>query len=280
MLSRELRRDWNMDWSRIKTIFIVTFLILNMYLLNEFYKIYESSKYDYMYETSFENKLKTEEIEYVELPKNIKKDNFISATPKKFAEDELEKMLDTLFKGQAVTMKNETTLESVLEKPIKVSENPSPEELAPFLKNSVLEGDQYRFWSVNPNEKTVTYYQQLQGKVLFKNISGELTLYMNDNHEIVAYKQTLLEDFEVYSEEENILQPLKAIETLYENGELTFGDKITKVELGYYTLVHLTSSQLLTPVWRFVVNGERDLFVNAVEGQIIKLNNEEKKIVE
>lgn len=269
-----------MDWSRIKSIFIMTFLILNIYLLNEFYKIYVSSQYDYMYEASFENKLKTEEIEYVELPKNIKKDNYISATPKKFVKEELEKILDTTFKGQAVTIKNETILESVLEKPLKINENPSPEELAPFLKNNVFQGEQYRYWNINPTERTITFYQQLQGKVLYKNISGELTLYMNDKNEIVAYKQTLLEDFEVYSEDENILQPIKAIETLYENGELPFGSKITNVELGYYTLVHLTSSQLLTPVWRFIVNGEEDLFVNAVEGQIIQLDNEDKKIVE
>lgn len=280
MLSQEMREEWNLDWSKIKTIFIVTFLILNIYLLNELYKIYVSSQFDYMYETSFENKLKTEKIEYVELPKNIKKYNYISATPKKFIEGELEKFLDTTLKGQTITVKNETTIESVFEKPIPLNKDFKSDELSPYLKNNVFQGEQYRFWKKNETEQTITYYQQLAGKVLYKNINGELTFYLNENNEIFGYKQTLLEDFEEFSEEENILQPIKAIETLYENGELPYGSKITKVELGYYTLVHLTSSQVLTPVWRFIVNGEEDLFVNAIEGQIIQLDNEDKKIVE
>lgn len=269
-----------MDWSRIKTIFIFTFLILNLYLLNEFYKIYVSSQYDYMYETSFENKLKTEEITYIELPKNIKKDHYISATPKKFSKDELEKVSSTILKGQVITIKNETTLESVLAKPITINENVNPDELTPILKNNIFQGDQYHYWNINTDEQTITFYQQLEGKMLYKNINGELTFYYNDNYEIVGYKQTLLEDFEEFSEDETILQPIKGIETLYENGELSFGSKITDVELGYYTLVHLTSSQVLTPVWRFVVNEKEDLFVNAIEGQIIQLDNEDKKIVE
>ncbi|RTR25568.1 hypothetical protein EKG37_22815 [Robertmurraya yapensis] len=267
-----------MDWSRIKTIFIVTFLILNIYLLNEFYKTYD--KLDFMSETSFENKLKTEEIEYKELPKNIKRDKYVSATPKKFAKDELGKIADTTLTGQSITIKNETMIEAILDEPYPINQENVAEQLGPFLQNNIYKGDQYKFWKVNETEQTITYYQQIEGKQLYKNLNGELTFYVNEEQEIIGYKQTLLENFEEFSEDVNVYQPIDAIETLYENGELPFGSKITKVELGYYTLVHLTSSQVLTPVWRVVVNGEEDLFVNAVEGQIIQLNNEEKKIVE
>lgn len=276
-----MREVKSLDWSKIKTIFIAAFLILNIYLFSEFYKIYKSSEsLDYLSETSFENKLKTEEITYTDLPKNIKKEKYITATPKKFTKDELEKIADTTLKGQAITIKNETILESELDNPFPLKTDFSPDELTPVLKNNIYQGDQYRYWDVNEQEKTITFYQHYKEKVLYKNLNGELIFFLNDANEIVGYTQTILENFEEYSEDENILQPLKGIETLYENGELTFGSKITEVELGYYTLVHLTSSQVLTPVWRFVVNGEENLFVNAIEGQIIQLNNEDKKIVE
>lgn len=269
-----------MDWSKIKTIFILTFLLLNIYLVYEFYKIYASSQYDYLSEISFENQVKSEEIEYVELPKNIKRDKFISATPKKFLKEEIEKVTDSILSGQSITIRSETIIESVLNDPIKLKKDFSPDELSSFIKNNVLQGNQYRFWGVNDADQTITYYQQYEEKILYKNINGELTFYLNDQNEVIGYKQTILENFEELSEEENVLQPIKGIETLYGNGKLPFGSKITKVELGYYTYVHLTSSQVLTPVWRFVVNGEQDLFVNAIEGQIIDLNNEDKKIVE
>lgn len=233
-----------------------------------------------MAETSFENKLKTEEIEYVELPKNIKKDKYISATPKKFKIEELEEISGTILKGQEIEIKNDTTIEASFVKPVKLNTTFGLDEFTPILKNHIYQGDQYHFWKSNPMESTVTFYQQFNGKMLYKNLNGELIFYLSEDGEITGYKQTLLEDFEEYSEEETILQPMKAIETLYENGELPFGSKITDVELGYYTLVHLTSSQVLTPVWRFEVNKEDDLFVNAIEGLIIQLNNEDKKIVE
>lgn len=269
-----------MDWSKIKTIFIITFLVLNGYLASEFYKIYNASQYDYMSETSFENKLKTEEIEYVELPKNIKNDSYLSATPKIFTREEIEELLNTLLKGQNITIKNETMIESIFVSPIKVTGELNSLELNLLLTNNVFQGEQYRFWEVDEHNKTITYYQQFEGKPFYKNINGELIFYLNDHREVIGYRQTLLEDFEELSEEESILQPMKAIEILYEKGKLRFGSKITKVEPGYYTLVHLTSSQVLTPVWRFVVNEEVNLFVNAIEGQIIELENENKKIVE
>lgn len=73
------------------------------------------------------------------------------------------------------------------------------------------------------------------------------------------------------------MPPLKAIETLHQNGILKPKSNVTKVELGYSTLVQLTASQVLAPTWRIVVNGKDNLFVNAFEGQIINFNNEENQ---
>lgn len=269
-----------MDWGRIKTIFIIAFLSLNIYLGYEFYKLYNSSQFDYLSETSIENQLSAEEIEYVDPPKNITKGKYLSATPRKFTTEEITKATTNRLSEQKITILNDIMIEAVLEKPFKVSKNFSPNELNAFLKNRVLYGEEYRFWERDLVNNTITYYQQIDNKTLYKNINGELTFYLNEHNEIVSYRQTLLEEFEEYSEEENILQPIKAIEILYENGKLPYASKITSIEPGYYTLVHLSSSQVLTPVWRFVINEEKNLFVNAVEGQVIELENEEKKIVE
>jgi regulatory protein YycI of two-component signal transduction system YycFG len=104
-----------------------------------------------------------------------------------------------------------------------------------------------------------------------------LTLHLNDENEIISYKQTLLEGIEVLSQKQEVLPPIKAIETLYDNGVLQPKSKITKVELGFYTLVQLTESQVLTPTWRFVVDDKENLFVNAFEGKIIQIADDQKK---
>lgn len=111
--------------------------------------------------------------------------------------------------------------------------------------------------------------------MFYNNVNGKLTLFFNENKEIVSYEQTLLENIEEFNEEEEVLPAIKAIETLYYKGYLRPKSEVTKVELGYYTLVQLTASHVLTPTWHVVIDGKEDLFVNAFEGQIIQLNTEE-----
>lgn len=269
----------NMDWSKIKTIFILTFLVLDIYLMYEFFKLKDSSQFEFITEASFEKRLKADEIEYPDLPKNNQKDKYLSAKSKIFTNEEIEEVEETKLEGQKITV-TDSTLQSVLEKPFKISESFEPAELNSFIKNKVLYGDQYRFWEKSKKGNTITYYQQYEEKIFFKNINGELTFYLNEENEIVSYRQTLLEDIEGLSENEKIIQPLKVIENLYENGSLKPKSQIIKMEPGYYTFVQLSGSQVLTPAWRLVFKDKEDLFVHAIEGQIIELNNEEKIKVE
>lgn len=260
-----------MDWSKIKTIFILTFLVLDIYLMYEFFKLKDSSQYEYSTETSTEKRLKADEIEYVDLPKNNLKDTYLSAKPKNFNNEDIEALEKTKLKGQANTG---TVLSFVLDKPYELNDKFDTSDINTFVKNNVLHGDQYRFWK--KEENVITYYQQFDNKIFYHNMSGELTILLNEENDIVSYTQSMLEDIEELSQEEKIIQPLKAIEALYEKGSLKPKSKITKVELGYFTFVQTNTSQVLTPAWRFVINDNEDLFVHAFEGQII----EEKNIVE
>ncbi|MGS2777248.1 two-component system regulatory protein YycI [Robertmurraya sp. GLU-23] len=264
-----------MDWSRIKTIFILSFFVLNIYLMNEFLKIRTATKYEYATNPSLENRLKADEITYNDLPKNFEKDTYLSTVPRVFTEEEVEMLIDTTLSGQTITIRNNQSIESELDTPLKVSSKGQPPELDTFLKGSVINGDQYRYWGRDESDNSITYYQQYQEKLFYKNPSGQITFKLNSDNEVVSYKQTILDSIEELSEDERIIQPIKAIETLYENGYLPFGTKIERVEFGYYTLVRLTSSQVLTPAWRFVLDEGDNLFVNAFEGQVIQLKNEE-----
>jgi len=243
--------------------------------MNEFLKIRTATKYEYATNPSLENRLKADEISYNDLPKNFEKDKYLSTVPRVFTEEEIEMLIDTTLSGQIITITNNQSIESELDTPLKVSSKGQPPELESFLKGSVMNGDQYRYWGRDDSENSITYYQQYQEKLFYKNPSGQITFKLNSDNEVVSYKQTFLGKIEELSEEERIIQPIKAIETLYENGYLPYGTKIERVEFGYYTLVRLTSSQVLTPAWRFVLNGGENLFVNAFEGQVIQLKGEE-----
>lgn len=265
-----------MDWSKIKTIFILTFLILDVYLLFQFMKIRDANKYEIITEASIEEKLEADEIRYKELPKGPIEDQYLSGKPKMFTKEDTAKL-----RGQTALLKEPSlTLQVKLDKPIALSTKFEASELTPFIKDSVLYGDQYQFWKKNDKKKTIIYFQRYENMTLYENLSGMLTFYLDGEDQIVSYEQTYLEDIEKMTEKEELLTPLKALETLHQKGVLKAKSKITKVELGYSTLIQLAASQALAPTWRFVVDDNESLFVNALEGQIIEFNSEETRDVE
>jgi regulatory protein YycI of two-component signal transduction system YycFG len=268
-----------MDWSKIKTIFIITFLILDVYLLFQFLKIRDANNYEVISEATFEERLKADEIKYVEddLPKTPIKAQYLSAKPKIFNPEDIKKI-----KGKAVVLRGAgtTTLHATLEKPLQVTSKFEPAELSAFLMDHVLFGEDYQFGEKSDIDKTITYYQQSENVPLYKNINGMLIFKLDEDNQIVSYEQTYLEEMEKLTEKEEILLPLKAIETLHQKGMLKSKSKITRIELGYSTLIQLAASQVLAPTWRFEVDGKESLFVNAFEGQIIQFNSNENSKVE
>ena len=70
-----------MDWSKIKNIFIISFLILDLYLIYEFVKVIDSNEVDVEaeVESTIETKLKADGIEYGPLPDTYVEDYTLKA---------------------------------------------------------------------------------------------------------------------------------------------------------------------------------------------------------
>ena len=131
-------------------------------------------------------------------------------------------------------------------------------------------GDQYRFWKKSSDGSSIVYTQQYKDKPLFENDKARLVFNVNGENEIHSYTQSYLEDIQELSNPEKIIQPIKAIEILYEKRELPPNSKITDPELGYYTFTRLSdTTQVLNPAWCFNVEGKGKLYVSAFEGEII-----------
>jgi regulatory protein YycI of two-component signal transduction system YycFG len=233
-------------------------------------KIRDANKYEYITPTSIEEVLKIDEISYKDLPKGPFKDQYLSAKPKLFTKDDSTKL-----KGQTTALKEPSkSLQVKLDKPIPLNAKFEAADLTPFIKDNVLYGDQYQFWKKDDKKNTITYFQHYGNMTLYENLSGMITFHLDDKNQIVSYEQTYLEDIVKMTEKEEILPPLKALETLHQKGDLLPKSKITKVELGYSTLIQLAASQALAPTWRFVVDDKESLYVNALEGQIIEFNSD------
>lgn len=264
-----------MDWSRIKTIFILTFLVLDIYLVYQFMNTRDATQYEILKEATLEEKLRNDDITYGELPDTKKKEQYLSVRAKVFTSEETEKV-----KGQSVSLGDGTSIEAKLEKPFKLTSKFQPAELSDFIKTNIFAGEQYKFWSKNDETGTITYYQEHDSKTFYYNSNAKLTFFFNEDNEVTSYKQTYLEIIDELSDAEELLPPLRALETLYKKGLIKPKSEITDFKLGYSTLVSLTASHVVTPTWRIEVNDKENLFVHAIEGRVIPLSDGENKITE
>ncbi|MCA1061090.1 two-component system regulatory protein YycI [Rossellomorea aquimaris] len=265
-----------MDWSKTKSIFIIVFLVLDIFLLTIFMNKIRSSNPDTLEQTTFEETLKAANIQYPpKLSKEPVKDALISANTKKFTQKDLEKLKD-----QEVNAVNDNTINSTLNEPVPISENFSPDELKEFLKDHIVSGEQYSFWKYSKEDQTLVYFQTYKDRKIFNNTSGKLIFYLNTNREIVSYKQTLLDNLKETTGKKQLVAPFDALRFLVDNNEIDNGSEIVGVpSLGYSTFLS-DDYQFLAPTWHFVVEKDgkkEDLFINAVEAQIVEITNPEKE---
>jgi regulatory protein YycI of two-component signal transduction system YycFG len=261
-----------LDWSKTKTIFIITFLILDFFLAYQFIQKRNSSQLDVILETTIEEQLEANNITYVELPKEITKATYLSGKSKIFTREETEKLVN-----QKVVINDQPILQATFIEPIPLPNPKDQNRLNDFVKRNIISGENYTFWKFDEKKKTIIFFQKYNEKVIYENVSSMLLLHLNENNEIISYEQTLLEDLEANEEKQEIVPAIKAIETLYKRNHLKPNDHVTTIELGYYGLVQFTASQVLTPTWHIVVNRKENYYVNAFEGQVI---NDKNKMLE
>ncbi|MEL3974739.1 two-component system regulatory protein YycI [Rossellomorea oryzaecorticis] len=272
-----------MDWSKTKTIFIVVFLILNIFLLTIFIK--KISEPEVLADTSTQQSLESVNITYPDdltAPKEGMNETDISATSKKFTDGVKESL-----KNQEVSVLNDNTLYSTLDEPYalgdKLSEDELKEKLRAFLEEYTIDGDQYTFREYNKENLTVSYNQTYNGKPLFHNASAEIVLELNNENEIVSYKQTMMEDIQAFGKVSRVINPLESLQILADSGKIEPDSKVTSFEQGYSTEVPISDSQVLTPTWHYVVEKnekKQDLYFTAFEGEVIEFSKKEKELLE
>lgn len=262
-----------MDWNKTKTIFIVVFLVLDIFLLLQYTEKKNDSQYAFINSTSTEEVLELEGITYPAPPKQKRMEKYLIAKSQLFTGQEIKKLEQT----QKVKIYEQNRINGEFKKSVRISGKEYSKDIDAFVKEQILHGEEYRFWHIDEETNAIIYYQVHDNKMFFNNSKGKVTLFRNDDREIVSYEQTYLTGFESFSDEKELQPALKAVEALLLNGDLAPKSEITKMELGYYnSLQSSTVSQLLVPTWWIVVNGETDLFVNAFDGDVIELNTEEK----
>lgn len=271
-----------MDWSKSKSIFIIVFLILDVFLFSLYLNRHtEAQRMEntLLAERTIEAKLKDDNITYNTLPINIEKAPYISGRVKNFEEEDID------IPNAQTRIENKNKLLVTLKDPVAINIE-DPNSVNDFLKSNVFEGASYVLWEVDAENKRATFFQTAIGSVIYYNQSGLLTIYWNDDQEVFKYEQTLLEDINttVSEEQQGLSAPLRAIQTLYNKGLLLANSTVLEVNLGYSTLVPSDETYVFVPTWEVRVKTADDeeevYFVNAVQGGVVDLKTDTTRVKE
>lgn len=256
-----------MHWGQIKTLLIFSFLILDIYLFVQFLEKKEIADIGIIEHepSSIEEQLKSESISVADLPKQTYEESYISVKRHLFTEEELADA-DSVQKQESHIL-NQSTIISKLDKPVKLPRRESSSSLNDLLKSIAYYADDYTFWRKSEQMKVLVYFQNKLDRPVYYNEQGFVLLFLNEDNEVTHYVQTMLGEEERLAERRTLIEPIRAIETLYHANELKPGDDISKVDLGYHTRVPFESDvQVFAPIWKITIDNEKHYFVNAIEG--------------
>lgn len=256
-----------MNWEQIKTLLILSFLILDIYLVAQFLEKKEQADIGILeqQQSTIEDQLKAESIKVPELPQEEYEETFISVKQKVFLPDEVTLNKSAIAQKQSLI--TDYFIASVLDKPLKIDEAMPDKGLEEIFSQLVISPEEYNFWNWNEELNVLMFFQTKMDRPIYFNQNGLVLVFLNDKNEIVYYTQTMLAEAETLAEKRELIKPIRAIETLYNGNELNPGDEITSVKIGFHTRVPFEGGvQVFAPIWKVNVNNEKDFFVNAIEG--------------
>lgn len=284
-----------MQWGHIKTLFILSFLILDIYLLVQFVQKQDEADNGILdkRELSFEEQLKAENITIPKLEtREIEKEPYISVSQRILTKEDLEPLMAN--KGLHTEVIDNYFIVSQLEDPLPVAPGTSGEKISELVKSYLLFPEQYRYWGWNKELNVLIFFQKINDRTVYFNQNGLVLAFLNESNEITHLTQTMLGEAAPQGELQTLIQPIRSIEALYKQSYLNADEKVTgDVVLGYYARMRAEGNQVFAPTWKITVNGEsngeRNYFVNAIEGLASRDNevdflkptilSDEKKII-
>ncbi|TWM19770.1 Two-component system WalR/WalK regulatory protein YycI [Bacillus paralicheniformis] len=279
-----------MEWNRTKTIFIIVFLILDIFLAFQYFDKRSNNQFPILEKSTLQEDMKADHISYGNLSKETSKGSSISAQKRVFKQSEIKSLKGQKPKALMNTAKNNalTEIEMEFETPIPLPKADMKTKAREIVNEEIIEGSKYKLWKVDKSGKQIVFFQTYNGNYIFQDRQnddntemGEVVLYLNNKNEVVSYKQSMLQDIKEVKTE-SLISAVGAVEALYYPDYLKKYSKIKSAELGYFTQYPLASAQIFVPVWRIEVERKTDdktiheeFIVDARDGAL--LQSQEKK---
>lgn len=260
-----------MQWGQIKTLFIVCFLVLNVYLVMQLV-VRQEDNLSFIPEATKEDELALNINGLEDLSTESYTAPLIYAHNYNYSENAIDQ-LELLSNQQAIIV-DETFVFSRFNEPVPINMDDA-EAYKEVLDYSIIHGHSYEFWAKSDHENVLIFFQRFNDPV-FYNQNAVLFIQLNQDGDMIQYVQTRLQREDDAEQEQELIQQYDAVSRLYHNlDKLQTGDTVSDIKLGYHNLISLPNGeQVLNPAWNVVVNETEHYFINAVEGHDYPINED------
>lgn len=259
-----------MDWSKTKTIFIITFLMLNIFLGTQLYSKVTGSHMGILSEETLPERLESNRIEVqLDEPEEVVEASPITVTPRI--------MVGAMNSGELVRqdaeLVDDLTLYSELDSPYRLVDANLSASVNAFLQQYVFQGERYAIASYYEEEQKIGLLQTHEGRKIdqYEETNYHLILHVNDDFAVEAYEQSAL-NVSDQGRMQELLSPMKVIEKLMNEHQIRVNTVIEEAELGYYSSLQVEEAdyQVYVPVWRILAD-DQYFYVDAQKGEIQKI---------
>jgi len=256
------------QWSQIKTVFIICFLILNIFLVYQLINR-QGEEITYIMEPSREEELEFNINGLRDLSDDIFTAPLLYAQNYNYNQEATEDLAK--LQSQKTVIVDDYYLYSRFDEPIPLNSKGFEEVIA----ENIYKGNDYVYWGEIDSARVLVFFQQVEQPIFF-NQNAVMYIHLNAEGAMTQYVQTRLSQAGEREEERSLIQQYDAVYRLYHNSNvLQTDDTITGARLGYHNIVSLPNGeQLLNPTWDIEVNDEDHHFINALEGHIYSQNED------
>lgn len=231
-----------MDWSRAKTILIISFTLLNALL---WYQVW----------TTWNEQSKASEVSV----QTVEELNQLLAAEKITLSDTLLTELPEIGYLRITVTQRENEWQTLRPRVDAVPDE--AENVTEALEAQVEHLSEYEL-----DEGAVQ-----RGEWIYYQLVGDYPVYAapvelkREGNFLTAYRQVRIE-VESREKEHVVISPHAALQSVVEAQLIPSGSTVQDVSLGYTGQLHAEEPQFIVPVWRILADGQAPLYVNALTG--------------
>src|SRR5690625_848850 len=158
-----------MEWGQIKTVFILGFLILNVYLLIQFLEKQDQADLSLLdrEDSTIEEKLNSENITIKQnLPDEEEREPYLSVRQKIFDEEDIKQLAS--LSNQRATVVNKKFIFSIFEKPMKIPDD-DLEIIDGFVRKLIIYHDEYELLHWNKDVNELIFFKKENNQPIYFN---------------------------------------------------------------------------------------------------------------